>query len=284
MAVYIITDSASDIPNEIKKHPNLEVIALTVSLNGKIYYDAETIKSVEVTDEMKKGAVAKTSMVSSAKVEDLLTKHAKNKDDVIYISFSSALSGSYNLVNMLANDIKTKYPGFRLTVIDSKCASLGVGMSIYKTLINLDNGMPYEDLVLNAQFYCDNMEHIFTVGDLEYLYRGGRVSRSAKIVGGLLGIKPILHVDDEGRLIPIEKARGLQKAISRMVDIVGELCENPKDQLIGINHSDCKECIDEVKALMEEKYGCKNFLSGEIGCAISAHCGPGTFAIYFLSD
>ncbi len=284
MALFIITDSASDLLPEIKSNPNIEVIPMIVTLNDKDYYDGENITAKQVTDAMKEGVVPKTALVPSSMVEDSFKKHAENGDEVIFVSFSSALSGSYNLVKMLGEEIRDKYPNFKLEVIDSKCASFGTCMVIIDALNNIQSGMEFDEIVKNIKLKCENMEHIFTVDNLEYLYRGGRVSRSAKVVGGLLGIKPILHVDDNGGLAPIDKVRGINKAFAKMVDIIGERCKNLKGQVIGLAHSDCAEYIDIVKEMIEQKYGCKEFVIGEIGSSISAHSGPGTFAIFFISD
>ena len=284
MSVCLITDSAFDLPKEIEKEYGIEVMPMQVTLDGVTYFDRENIDSGTVARRMREGALTKTSLVDAERVGDCLERHAKAKDEVIYISFSSGLSGSYNYVRMCAEETKEKYPDFKITVIDSKCASLGEGLVVYLAAKDLANGAGYGELVKKIRYYCDNMEHIFTIDTFEYLYRGGRVSRTVKVVGGLLGIKPILHVDEEGHLVPIEKTKGRKKAFERMVEIAGELCKNIGGSLVGINHFDDPAAAEELKAMLSEKYGCSNFLVSEIGSAIGAHSGPGTVSIYFISD
>ena len=147
----------------------------------------------------------------------------------------------------------------------------------------LNNGMGYDELVAKIRYWSDNMEHIFTVDSLEYLYRGGRISRATKTVGGLLGIKPILHVDEEGKLTSLEKSRGQKKTLARMVEMMGELNCDIANETVGIIHADSPDVAAELRHMVEEKYGCKNILMSELGAVIGAHAGPGTVALFFLS-
>lgn len=284
MSICLVTDSAFDLPKDLEKEYGIEVIPMRVTLDGITYFDRENINTQSITSRMKEGAVAKTSLADAQRMADCFEKHAASGDDVIYISFSSGLSGSFNSARICAEETKERYPNFKITVIDSKCASLGEGMAVYLTALDLKNGLGYDELVKKAEYYCENIEHIFTIDTFEYLYRGGRVSRAVKVAGGLLGIKPILHVDDEGRLVPLEKMKGRKRAFERIVEIAGELCGDIKNSLVGINHCDDPEAAEDLKKMLSEKYGCDRFLISEIGSAISAHCGPGTVAVYFISD
>ncbi len=283
MAIKIITDSACDITRAAEENSNIEIIPLQVDLEGTVYRDREEITPDKVYEKMRAGVVPKTSLVLSDRLLESFKNHAEKGDEVIYISFSSALSGSYNLAKLTAEDICREYPDFKIEVIDTKCASFGQGMVVMLADNALKNGMGYDELAERIRYWSDNMEHIFTVDDLEYLYRGGRVSRTTKTVGGLLGIKPILHVNDEGRLVSLEKSRGIKKTLVRMVDIMGELNPDISNQTIGIIHADSPDTAEEVRSMIAEKYGCKDFLMSELGAVVGAHAGPGTIAIFFLS-
>lgn len=283
MAIKIITDSACDLTRAMEEQCGVEIIPLQVDIEGTLYRDREDITPDKVYDKMREGAVPKTSLVLSDRLSDSLTQHAKEGDEIIYIAFSGALSGSYNLAKLTADDVCAEYPDFKVEVIDSKCASFGQGMVVWFACQALKDGMGYDELVEKVRYWSDNMEHIFTVDDLEYLYRGGRISKAVKMVGGLLGIKPILHVDDEGRLTSLEKFRGQKKTIARMVDMMGELNPNIANETVGIIHADSPAVAEEMRTMIVEKYGCKNILMGELGAVIGAHAGPGTVAIFFLS-
>lgn len=283
MAIKIITDSACDLTRAMEEQCGVEIIPLQVDIEGILYRDREDITPDKVYDKMREGAVPKTSLVLSDRLLDSLTQHAKAGDEIIYIAFSGALSGSYNLAKLTAEDVCAEYPDFKIHVIDSKCASFGQGMVVWFACQALKDGLGYDEIVEKVRYWSDNMEHIFTVDDLEYLYRGGRISKAVKMVGGLLGIKPILHVDDEGRLTSLEKSRGQKKTIARMVDMMGELNPNVANETVGIIHADSSAVAEEIRTMIVEKYGCKDILMGELGAVIGAHAGPGTVAIFFLS-
>lgn len=283
MAIKIITDSACDVTKAMEEQYGIEIIPLQVNIEGQVYRDREDIIPNVVYEKMKEGAVPKTSLVLSDRLADTFTKYAQAGDEVIYISFSASLSGSHNLAKLTAEDVCTEYPDFKIEIIDTKCASFGQGMVVLFAMQALEKGATYDELVDKIHYWSDNMEHIFTVDDLEYLYRGGRVSRTTKTVGGLLGIKPILHVDDEGKLVSLEKSRGLKKTLSRMVDIMGELNPDIANETVGIIHADSPEVAEEVRNMVVEKYGCKDILMSELGAVVGAHAGPGTIAIFFLS-
>ena len=283
MAIKIITDSACDITKEMEQKCGVEIIPLQVDLDGGLLKDREDITPYEVYEKMRSGAAPKTSLVLSDRLLDSFTNHAKDDDEVIYLSFSGALSGSYNLAKLTAEDVCAEYPGFKIEVIDTKCASFGQGMVVLLACDALEKGMAFDDIVVKVRDWSDNMEHIFTVDDLEYLYRGGRVSKTSKVLGGLLGIKPILHVSDEGKLVPLEKCRGQKKTLARMVDMMGEINPDIANETVGIIHADSAEVAEEVRQMIADKYGCKDFLMSELGAVIGAHAGPGTIAIFFLS-
>ncbi|GMB08883.1 DegV family protein [Thermolongibacillus altinsuensis] len=282
MNVKIIADSACDLPYSFLKEKNILFLPLMIHLDENDYEDFVTIEPKQVYDAMRNGKVPKTSQANPLKIKELFTKLAEENVPSIYIAFSSQLSGTYQTTMMIRNEVLEQYPDFQLTIIDSKCASLGLGLIVKKAIELAEQNIPYSQLVDMISTYCAHMEHIFTVDDLEFLARGGRLSKTSAFVGGLLNIKPLLHVED-GKLIPIEKIRGRKKVYKRMLELMEERGEDLQNQIIGISHGDDEQAALELKALIEEHFGCKHFFITEIGGAIGAHAGPGTLALFFLN-
>lgn len=282
MSIRILTDSGCDLPKEIIEKYNIEVLPLTVCLGENEYSDSVTITPKEVYDNMREGKVYKTSQVPPSKFKEVFLNCAENGDTCIYIGFSSGLTGTFQSAIIARDDVLELYPDFDLHMIDTKCASIGFGLVVYKAAIMLSEGKTKEEILENIKFNSKHMEHIFTVDSLEYLFRGGRVSRTSAFIGDLLNIRPILDVED-GKLIPIEKVRGRKKSLKRIVDIAGERGVNLQNQIIGISHGDCLEEAEKLKEMLEEKYGCKSFLINTVGAVIGAHSGPGTIALFFLN-
>jgi len=171
-----------------------------------------------------------------------------------------------------------------LTIIDSKCASLGFGLVTYYALKMQQAGATKEEIIQAIEWHCEHMEQIFTVKTLEYLLKGGRLSRTSAIAGSLLDIKPIIHVNDDGALESIEKVRGRQKSLKRLIEIVGERGKDLSNQVIGIVHGDDAKTMETVREMLENTYGCKQFMDNYVGCAIGAHTGPGIIGIVFLNE
>ena len=195
-------------------------------------------------------------------------------------SFSSELSGTYQSSVVIKEEVKETYADLDLEIIDTKCASLGQGLVVFKMA---KDGASKEDILNRVAFLMNHMEHIFTVADLQYLVRGGRLSKVAGFIGGLLNIKPILNVE-EGKLVPLEKVRGKKKVLSRIVDIMEERGKDLKAQTIGITHGDDLETAEALKSLITERFGCEVFIVNTIGAAIGAHTGPGVITLFFLNE
>ncbi|SHJ70172.1 EDD domain protein, DegV family [Anaerobranca californiensis DSM 14826] len=282
MNVKIITDSACDLTREFLASLDVDVVPIMVYLEGEEYLDGLTLKPEDMLRQMREGKVFKTSQIPPNIFKEKFQQLAQIGNPCIYIAFSSGLSGTYNSALIAREEVLEEFPNFKLEIIDTKCASVGFGLVVYKAAMMAKEGKSYEEIIKNIKFNAQHMEHIFTVDDLEYLYRGGRVSKTAAFVGGILNVKPILHVED-GKLIPIDKVRGRQKAMKRMVEIVKERGVDLENQLIGINHGDDLEGANKLKNLLELELGCKDFLISCIGCAIGAHSGPGTLGVFFLN-
>ena len=218
--------------------------------------------------------------------EEKFEELARKEESVIYIAFSSGLSGTYQTSVLVRDSLKDKYPNMDIDIVDSRSASVGFGLLVHKAGKMAKEGRSKEEILNMLDFYVKHIEHIFTVDDIEYLFRGGRVSRTQAFVGGLLNIKPILDIPEDGTLQPREKVRGRSKVMKRMVEIMGERGINAdlKNQIIGINHGDDIQGAMKLKEMIEEKYGCTDFIINIIGCAIGAHSGPGTLSVFFLNE
>lgn len=282
MAVKIVTDSGSDLPSEIVKDLDIAVLPLIVYSDEQEFKDGVDISSVEVMQQMREGKIFKTAQVAPISFIEQFNKYAQNGDSCIYIGFSSQLSATYKSSTMAFNEVKETYPNFDGELIDTKCASLGQGLIVYQAALMAKEGKSKEEIVDTVHTLLNSIQHIFTVDDLEYLFRGGRVSKTAAFVGGILNIKPVLHVDD-GKLIPLEKARGRKKAVKRLQEIMVERGVNLDNPLIGITHGDDLQAAENLRDAIKEKYENSSFIINNIGCAIGAHSGPGTLALFFYS-
>jgi len=208
---------------------------------------------------------------------------AKNKEEGIYIAFSSELSGTYQTAVMIRNQVKEEYPDFNLSIIDSKCASLGCGLVVMEAQKLAASGASFAEIERDIKFRCEHMEHLFTVDDLNHLAKGGRLSRASAFMGGLLNIKPLLNMED-GKLIPIEKHRGQKKLLRRIIEVMKERGQHFDKQTIGISHADCLELALDMKEQIKAELNVEEVVITDIGAAIGSHTGPGTIAIFFLNE
>lgn len=284
MRIQIITDSAGDLGQELVRELGISVIPLQVILGEQEYQDGVTLRPKQLFDDMRQGKVYKTSQPAFGDVYEMFRHYAEQGDAVcIYPAFSSALSGTYQTAVMAKEQIAEEYPNFELHVIDTKCASVGQGLVAAKAAELVRSGATKDQVLRSVHHWAEHMQHMFTVDDLNYLLRGGRVSPVAAFIGGLLNIKPVLHVED-GRLIPLEKVRGRKKVLQRMVELVGERGVSLKDQTIGISHGDDLEAAEQLRDMLRDAYGCEKFYISSIGAAVGAHAGPGTLAVFCLNE
>ncbi|MFK4330185.1 DegV family protein with EDD domain [Bacillus sp. RC240] len=284
MGVKIITDSAADLPLELLQAYDIDLIPLRVYDEAETeYLDGVTLKSVTLLQKMREGAVYKTSLPSLETFQEKFVSYAKEGNPCIYLAFSSELSGTYQSSVLIKKEVKETYTDLDLEIIDTKCASLGQGIVVLDAAKMAKEGASKEEILNRVAFLMEHMEHIFTVADLQYLVRGGRLSKVAGFIGGLLNIKPILNVD-EGKLVPLEKVRGKKKVLSRIVDIMEERGKDLKGQTIGMTHGDDLETAEALKALITERFGCEVFIVNTIGAAIGAHTGPGALTLFFLNE
>ena len=281
---YVIyTDSACDIAPEILEEWGVKVIPLTFMFQDEDkQYSNYDLSAKDFYGKMREGKVAKTSAINIATFKEEFGKILADGCDLLYIAFSSGLSTTYNSANIAAEELREEYPDRKIITVDTLSASAGMGLLVYLTVQKKNEGASIEQAAQFAYNNRLNLCHWFTVDDLVYLKRGGRVSPTVAFVGGLLGFKPIMHMDNDGKLINMFKARGRKAAIQAIADKYGELSITPNKGTVFISHGDC---IDDAKALadiVKKTYGVEVKIFADIGPVIGAHSGPGTLALFFL--
>ncbi len=279
----IFTDSACDMESDTLKKWNVKFIDLTLKFDGedKIYKNSE-VEPVAFYNKMREGGVAKTSAVNSQAFKLAFEEELKNGNDIFYLGFSSGLSTTYNSGASAAKILSEAYPDRKILTVDSLAASAGFGLLVYLAVKKKEEGASIEELAKYMEEIKWNMCHWFTVDDLVYLKRGGRVSAAAALVGGMLGIKPVLHVDNEGHLINTAKVRGRKASIKALFDKYKELAIDPTKGPIYICQGDCKEDADMLTNMIKEEFGPETDMTVFTGPVVGAHSGPGTLALFFL--
>lgn len=283
MAFKIITDSASDLPQDLIEKYHVHVIPTPVTINGTDYFDGKTIFPEQFYKIQAEGADIKTYHINQYMFYENFKPYAQAGDEVLYLCFSTGIAGTFNAANLAKEQLLEEYPDFDITIIDTKCASMGFGLVVYKCLRMQENGASRELITEAAQYFCEHMEHIVTVETLEYLYRGGRLSKTSAVLGGVLDIKPIIEVDEKGALVAVEKIRGRHKSLKRVVDIVCERGVDLDKQLIGVVHGNDPDTCDKVSEMLMERTHCRGIIKSWVGCAIGAHTGPGIIGVVFLN-
>ena len=284
MAFVIVTDSASDVPISVIEEYKLLVIPTPVTIEGIDYFDGATIFPEQFYEIQASGKEIKTYHINQFMFYQNFLPYAENGDEVLYICFSTGIAGTYNAAKLAYEQILEEHPDFKMTIIDSKCASVGYGLVVERLLRMQKNGAPKELIVEAAEFYCEHMEHVITVVQLDYLFKGGRLSRTSFLAGTVLDIKPIIIVDENGSLKAVEKVRGWKKAQKRILDMVGEKGQNLEKQMVGVAYGTDKEAYEYIKEELKDRYHVSGLLEGRIGCAIGAHTGPGILGITFLNE
>nr|WP_300005189.1 DegV family protein [Tissierella sp.] len=283
MGIKIISDSGCDLSKELIEKYEIDILPIFVLDGEKEYLDNVNITSDKVFKDMKEGVVYKTAQITPEIFINKFKESIEKNEKIIYISLSGGLSGTYTSSVLAKESIEAKYPDSDVEVIDSRAVSGGQGLMVMEAARMAQEGRSKTEILERIRFFVENMEHIFTIDDIEYLYRGGRVSKAQKMIGGLLSIKPILWVND-GELEPIDKVRGKNKVLKSIVELVnktkGETDLSQQD--IIINHADDLESALKLKDMMIEEFGIKEPLIGSIGAVIGAHAGPGTVAVFFL--
>lgn len=289
MAEYIIsTDTSCDFPLEYVKQHQLPLVTLFYSIDGVTGENGCPSSDVlkNFYDKMRAGSMTKTQQASIEDTEKVFREILKEGKDILHIAFSSGLSGTANAARLAAENMMEEFPGRKIIVIDSLCASLGQGLLVDYALKLQQQGKNMEETAKWLEDHIQNICHLFTVEDLKYLQRGGRISKTTALVGTMIGIKPVLHVDPEGKLVSISKVRGrkqsIQALVNKMEENIGKY--RGEKQPIFISHGDCIEDANYLAELVKERFGYDEFLINDVGPTIGAHSGPGTLALFFMGE
>ena len=286
MRDYVIfTDSSADLTAELVQELGVEVLPLTVLIGEKPflnYPDNREIDPKDFYDQMRGGAMPTTSALNVGQVTDAVEPILQSGRDVLFLAFSSGLSVTYNSVRLAAEELSEKYPESKFLVVDTLCASLGQGLLVYHAVAQKKAGKTIEEVRDWAETNKFNLCHWFTVNDLMHLKRGGRVSAATALVGTMLSIKPVMHMDNEGHLIKVSTARGRKASLLGLVDQMEKLAIDPADQVVFISHGDCLEDAQFVADEIKKRFGTQEFRFNHVGPVIGAHTGPGVVALFFL--
>ena len=285
MRDYVITvNSTVDLPKEWLAERNVPVVPLRYTIDGQTYEDMDGLSSKEFFQKLREGKMAVTSQVNPEEAKEALEGFVKEGKDVLHLAFSSALSGTCNSMKIAAEELMEEYPGSKVIVIDTLCACLGEALLLYKTLKQKESGKTLEE---TAKWVEENKLHIchnVTVDDLNHLHRGGRVSKATAVLGTMVQIKPIIHMDNNGALQVIGKERGRKKALNKIVEMAVKQAEGWDNDIIMITHGDCIEDAEYVASLVRQKMGIDNILINNIGTVIGSHTGPGVVAVFCMGN
>lgn len=286
MRDYIImTDSCCDLTDEMARELELEVLPLTMRMDGQEYpnyLDGRAITNEEFYRRLRAGKTSSTSAVNPEQFAEAMRAVLAQGKDIVCICFSSALSTTYQSAVIAAQDVGPEFPDGHIYVVDSLSASRGQGLLIYLAAQKKKEGLSAEEL---AQWVEDNklsICHWFTVDDLNFLKRGGRLSAGAALFGTMLSIKPVMHTSNEGKLVPMDKVRGRKASLKALIDKVGELGVDLDQQIMFICHADCLKESEEVAAELKRRYGVREVYIHYIGPVIGSHTGPGTMGLFFV--
>ncbi len=289
MSFTILTDSSSNLPEHLIDTYDLKVLPLEFMVDGQVYHSylkGSVTDLKKFYDMMREGKVITTSLPALEDVDTLIREEFEAGNDVLYLGFDSALSGTFDNTSAYLEKVRSEeFPNQKLECVDTKAAALGQGLYVLEVVKQRDQGLSLEETAEWARAHTLSFAHWFTVEDLKYLQRGGRLSKGAAFAGSLLNIKPVLHVDEIGRLVPVEKVRGRRKSLQALVDRFAETASEPKDgQLVTISHGDCAEDAEFVRSQIAERFGVSDFIINDLDPVIGAHSGPGTVALFFITD
>lgn len=281
----IITDSSCDLPQELADSLDLQVLPLQVLMEGNVYanyLDGREIGFREFYDKIRQGVVATTSAVNPEAFITAMEQVLQAGLDVLFIGFSSGLSTTYQSGVIAAEDLRGKYPERRIITIDSLCASLGQGLYVYLAAKKQQAGASLDEVAAYLDEIKLHLCHWFTVNDLMYLKRGGRIPASTALLGTMLQIKPVMHMDNAGKLVPVSKARGRKASLDALAQKLHDTAIDPHEQTVFICHGDCREEAEYVAGRIQEQTGVKQIIINYVGPVIGAHTGPGVISVFFL--
>ena len=286
MSEYVlITDSSADLSQEMVQELGVTVLPLSFTIQGKTYRNYPDNREMDLPlfyDMLRAGELATTSAVNVAEYTQAVEPILQEGKDVLILAFSSGLSSTYQASVLAAGELREKYPDRKIYTVDTLCASLGQGLLVYLAAQEQRKGKSIEEVRDWAEETKLNLCHQFTVDDLHFLKRGGRISATTAVVGSMLQIKPVLHVDNEGRLINIGKARGRQASLKALVDKMEKTVTEEGRKTVFISHGDCRKDAVAVADMVRERFGTQDIRINYVGPVIGAHSGPGTLALFYL--
>ncbi len=270
----IITNTTADLPKSFIEENHLGLFFFNYTLNGQTYSEENDLDYKTFYGKVREGSMPSTSQVNPETFREKFTEYLKETNKLLYLSFSSGLSGSCGNANLVAREMMEENPDIEIKVIDTLAVQLQ------------KQGKAFEETARYIEEHVMNFTHVFTVDDLNHLYRGGRVSKTSAVLGTMINIKPILHVDEEGHLIPIAKVRGRKKSLHALVDYMEKRMGSYRDQndIVLISHGDCLGDAQFVADEIKNRFGIENIMMNHIGPTIGAHSGPGTVALFFMGE
>ena len=285
MSDYVITvNSTVDLPKEWLSERGVPVVPLKYTIDGKTYEDMSGLSSGEFFGKLREGKMAVTSQVNPDEAKAAFEPILKEGKDILHLGFSSALSGTCNSIKIAAEELREEYPNRKIMVVDTLCACMGEGLLLYYALKRKSEGYSMEETAEWAEANKLHVCHNVTIDDLEHLHRGGRISKTVAVLGGMVKIKPMIHMDDAGALQVIGKERGRRKALGKIVETAAKQAKGWENDIIMITHGDCREDADYVAGQVRGKMGIDNILINNIGTVIGSHTGPGVVAVFCMGD
>ena len=288
MGEYVIlTDSSADLSAALVEELGVEVLPLSFTMEGKTYHNWPDNREMDPGDfyrSLREGAMATTAAVNVANYTEAIEPLLKAGKDVLVLAFSSGLSATCNSAQIAVQELSEQYPERKIYVVDTLCASLGQGLLVWHAAQQKKQGKTIEEVRDWTEAHKLNLCHWFTVDDLHFLKRGGRISAATAVLGTMLSIKPVMHVDNEGHLIKVGTARGRSASLKALVDHMEQTAQNPAEQVVFISHGDCEADAQRMAADVKARFGVKTVVINYVGPVIGAHSGPGTVALFFLGS
>lgn len=280
----IATDSTVDLPKAFLEENHVLTISLSYVMDGVTYKDLDGLSHEEFFEKITNGSLPTTSQINPEEARKALEPVVKEGKEILYLGFSSGLSGSYNSVRMAAEDLMEDYPETKIVTIDSLCASMGEGLLLYKTLQLKEQGKNLDEIAEWVEANKLHICHNVTVDDLNHLHRGGRISKTTAVLGTMVKIKPIIHMDNEGKLVVIGKERGRKKSLLTLLDKMEKQMQGYENDVVMITHGDCIEDAKYVEEQIRERFGIENIIVNGIGSVIGSHTGAGVVAVFFMGS
>ena len=282
--IVITVNSTVDLPKEWLKERNVPVLPLKYTIDGQTYQDMEGLSAKEFFQKLREGHMSVTSQINPEEAREMMEPFLKEGKDLLHLAFSSGLSGTYNSMRIAAEELAEDYPDAKIIVIDTLCACMGEGLLLYKVLQLKDQGKTLEEIAEWVEANKLHICHNVTVDDLNHLHRGGRISKTAAVFGTLVQVKPIIHMDENGKLQVIGKERGRKRSLNKIVDMAVEQSEGWENDMVMITHGDCIEDAEYVAERVKEKLGNPEVLINNIGTVIGSHTGPGVVAVFLMGN